>query len=267
MTFLLAALRLYTRFSPFKRGRGVFIRLIELGKRIGLSAPSVEIGADLVMEFEPSLLGWTVFERGVWEPEQTRLIANMMRPGGVVVDVGANTGYYALLTSQAVGPTGQVYAFEMQPPMIAILRRNIGQNGLQNVTVIEAACWSTSGEAAIELHGDPGSARLNLDSDGATVQLTTVDAFSETAGLSRLDFILIDAEGADFEVLKGACYVLERFRPIVLAETHHLAAFGGSEEAMRAYMERFGYAAKIVVSEFSRDVLFLPAEIRAGVNV
>ncbi len=116
MKFLLAALRVYTRYSPFNRGRGLFIRLIEWGKRIGLPAPTVEIAPGLGMEFEPSLLGWTVFERGAWERQQTRLIIDTLTPGSVVLDIGANTGYYALLASRAVGPSGHVHALEMQPP-------------------------------------------------------------------------------------------------------------------------------------------------------
>lgn len=260
MNLILAALRLYTRYSPFKRGRGLFISMITLGTRIGLRAPTVEIAPGLVMEFEPSLLGWTVFEKGAWEPEQTRLIIDMMTPSGIVFDIGANTGYYALLASSAVGPSGQVHAFEMQPAMSAILRRNVRRNGLGNVRVVDAACWSAPGEAAIEPHGDPGSARLGFFTGGVRVPLTTIDDYVATAGVSRLDFLLVDAEGADFEILKGAATVLERFRPAVLAEVHHLGAFRGSEDAMRAFMARFGYSARTVWGEFSRDVLFLPAK-------
>ncbi len=97
MRVCVEALRVYTHRVPFKRGRGIFIRLIELLKRRGWPAPAFDIGEGLVMEFEPSLIGWTLFESGEWEPLQTSVFLPLVQAGGVVVNVGANTGYYALL--------------------------------------------------------------------------------------------------------------------------------------------------------------------------
>ncbi len=142
----------------------------------------------------------------------------------------------------------------------------MSRNNLQNVTVVEAARWSAAGQATIEAHGDPGSARLDFAGSGVRVSLITVDDYVRAAGLSRLDFILIDTEGADFEVLKGAVASLDRFRPAVLAEAHHLTSFGASEEGMRAFMTRLAYSARTLQSEFSRDVLFLPAERQMAVD-
>jgi FkbM family methyltransferase len=264
MGALFRGLRFYTKHSPFKRGRGFFIRTIELLKRRGWSPPLSRIGDGLVMEFEPSLLGWTIFERGEWEPEQTALILKYLRPGGVVLNVGANTGYYALLAAGKVAPSqGHVHAFEIQPRMIEVLRRNVALNGLQHViTVVEAGCFSTPGEAAVESHGDPGSARISFDGAGIRVSLTTIDDYAAARTLSRVDLILIDTEGADLEILKGAADVLRRFHPVVMAEAHHLAAFGGSDQEMRALMSRLGYAVHALQGEFSRDLLFLPPEKR-----
>ncbi|HEX7677210.1 MAG TPA: hypothetical protein VF713_03745, partial [Thermoanaerobaculia bacterium] len=83
-----SALRVCTRYVPFKRGRGIFIRLIELLKRRGWPAPTIGIGDGLVMEFEPSLIGWTLFESGAWEPLQTSAFLPLVPSGGVVVNVG-----------------------------------------------------------------------------------------------------------------------------------------------------------------------------------
>jgi FkbM family methyltransferase len=209
------------------------------------------------MEFEPSLLGWTLFETGQWEPQQTSLFLSLIAPGDVVLNVGANTGYYALLAAARVGTEGHVHAFEIQPPIIEILKRNVARNALGDaVTIVEAGCFSSEGEAFIEPHGDPGSARVGFANTGARVPLITLDRYTETANLDRIDIILIDAERADFEILKGASGLLSRFHPKVIAEVHHLEAFSGSEEALREHMAQFGYVARSLQGEFSRDLLF-----------
>lgn len=251
---LAAGLRVYTKHVPFKRGRGAFIRIIEMLKRRGWPPPLIPIGQGAVMEFEPSLLGWTLFERGEWEPEQTAAILELLRPGSVVLNVGANTGYYALLAGAKVGASGHVHAFEIQPRIAEILRRNVARNGLEQViTVVEAGCFSEKGEAFIESHGDPGAARISFAGEGKMVPLTTVDAY---LGTGRADLLIIDTEGADFEILKGAGATLEAFHPVVIAEVHHLAAFGGSEGELRAYMAQFGYRVREIQGEFSRDLMF-----------
>jgi FkbM family methyltransferase len=260
---VLALLRWYTRFVPFARGRGLMIRVIEACAARGWPRPLVPIPSNLNMEFEPSLLGWTVFERGAWEPEQTDLLLPHLGPGTVVLNVGANTGYYALLAGVAVAPGGRVYAFEMQPAMAAFLRRNVQHNDLENVvTIVESGCFSTDGEAFIESKGDPGSARVSLTGTGIRVPLITLDGYIRDHGVSRVDAILIDAEGADFEILKGARDVLTRDRPLVLAEVHHLDAFGGTDRELLRFMADLGYAATELRGRFSRDMLFRAANER-----
>jgi FkbM family methyltransferase len=260
MSALLLGLRLYTKYVPFKRGRGFFIRPIETSKRRGWPAPLMPIENGLFMEFEPSLIGWTCFERGVWEPEQTTVISALVHSGAVVLDVGANTGYYALIGAALAGPTGHVHAFEIQAGIIDILRRNIARNGLEpRITVVPAGCFSIEGEATIDAAGDPGSARIAFGPAGVRVPLTTIDRYATANALSRVDLVIIDAEGADFEILKGAYEVLARFHPTVMAEVHHLASFRGSEQEMITFMATFGYAARALTGEFSRDLLFLPS--------
>lgn len=252
MSALVAGLRFYTDHAPFHRGRGAFLRPIEFLKRRGWPPPQIAVAPGVTMELEPSLLGWTLFERGEWEPDQTARFLSLVQPGAVVLDVGANTGYYALL---AAARGAKVHAFEIQPAIIRILRRNIERNRL-DVTVVEAGAFSAPGEATIEDRGDPGSARVHLGGTGFRVPLVTLDAYA--AGFERVDVILIDTEGADFEVLKGARALLAKHRPAVMTEVHHLGAFGGSEEELRAYMAQFDYRVETLHGEFSTDLLFLP---------
>ncbi len=122
---------------------------------------------------------------------------------------------------------------------------------------MEAGCFSSAGEAVIEPHGDPGSARVAFQGEGVRVPLVTLDQYAKTAAIDRVDVILIDTEGADFEILKGASGLLAAHHPAVIAEVHHLHAFGGSETELRAFMSGFGYVARELQGEFSRDLLFV----------
>ena len=260
MSALFVGLRLYTKHIPFKRGRGGFIRLIEMLKRRNWAPPAMSIGNGLTMEFEPSLIGWTCFERGAWEPEQTAILINYLHPGSVVLNVGANTGYYALIAAALTKPTGHVHAFEIQRRIIEILRRNVVRNGLEHaISVVPAGCFSSAGEATIDCPGDPGGARIVLGAiRGELVSLITIDSYVKNNALMRVDVILIDAEGADFEILKGASDVLGCFHPVVMAEANHLESFGGTEQQLIEFMSRFGYSVSTIHGEFSRDLLFLP---------
>lgn len=259
MSALMSGLRGYTRYAPFKRGRGAFLWPIWMLTRLGWAPPSISVGYGVVMEFETSLIGWTCFEQGGWEPAQTALIERSIKSGGVVLNVGANTGYYALIAASLVGPEGRVHAFEIQPRIIEILRRNVLANGYSEIiNVVECGCYSSEGEATFECPGDPGSARLEFGGSGVRVALTTIDIYAAANKISRIDSILVDAEGADLEVLKGASQVLRRFKPIVIAEAHLLEAFGGSENQMIAFMESFGYSTRVLQGDFSRDLVFSP---------
>jgi hypothetical protein len=92
------------------------------------------------------------------------------------------------------------------------------------------------------------------------VPVTTIDRYATAHAIDRIDLILVDAEGADLEILKGGREALARFRPVVMAEVNQLEAFGGTEQAMHAFMAGLGYSARPLQSEFSRDLLFVPLE-------
>lgn len=82
---------------------------------------------------------------GSYELDKQRRFATTLRPGHVVYDLGANAGFYTLLASKLVGRSGHVVAFEPLPENLAALRRHLELNGVDNVTVMDAAVWSSGG--------------------------------------------------------------------------------------------------------------------------
>ena len=91
---------------------------------------------------------------GSFEPNEFAFLDRVLRPGMVFVDVGANDGYYTLFAARRVGPSGRVVAAEPSSRERAHLQRNLGRNGLDNVSVVPAAIGAAAGLADLHLaHG------------------------------------------------------------------------------------------------------------------
>lgn len=155
-----------------------------------------------------------------YEPATTRLFREVLAPGMVVVDIGANVGYFSLLAADLVGPSGKVYAVEPEPQNNAILRKNVDLNSYSNVRVIEKAISNYTGSVQLFLSAlDNGSHSI---SDAAArgvasevqVAATTLDDLLEQEGWPQVDLVKIDVEGAEMLVLEGMT-LLPQYSPQV----------------------------------------------------
>lgn len=156
---------------------------------------------------------------GSYELEKQRAFAQVVHRGDTVFDLGANAGFYTLLASELVGPSGHVYAFEPVPRNLLYLRRHMALNELTNVTEIEAAVCDASGRRHFQLH--QSTAMGHLTDDGAIeVSTVTLDHFVFGTGVVPPNSIKIDVEGAEFSVLQGAREVLAQNRPALFLATH-----------------------------------------------
>jgi FkbM family methyltransferase len=169
---------------------------------------------------------------GSFEPNEFAFLDRMLKPGMVFVDVGANDGYFTLFAARRVGPSGRVVAAEPSSRERAHLQRNLGRNGLDNVTVVPAAIGATSGLADLHLahgvhagHNTLGSfvhddvVRASLE----RVPIEPLDSVIARLGLGRVDFVKIDVEGAEARVIAGAMTVLTSMRPLLLLEVNDKA--------------------------------------------
>jgi FkbM family methyltransferase len=176
-----------------------------------------------------SFLGYLT---GDAEAEVQEILAELIRPGQVVFDVGANIGFFTILCARLVGPQGKVYSFEPMPENVATLRRNISLNGLENVVVVERALSSTSGTA--ELFISPWSAFHSLNVEGAVkrenrgrdaappivVETVSLDEFVREEGVDPPDLVKLDVEGAELVALEGMREVLRSAQPLLVCELH-----------------------------------------------
>jgi FkbM family methyltransferase len=150
--------------------------------------------------------------------EMTFAKRHLMRPGAVVIECGAHHGAQTILLSRWVGDAGRVIAVEPMPENLAILRRNIELNGLTNVTVVEKAAGSVSGQLFMATNSN-GSVRTE-GKNSIEVESITLDQLSKDLGITP-DFIKIDVEGFEYQILEGCRSILPAI-PAVFVEVHTL---------------------------------------------
>jgi FkbM family methyltransferase len=152
-----------------------------------------------------------------WSDRRERALARqIIKPGMVVADVGANIGIYSRFFSRLVGPSGRVHAFEPAARNFSHLTETARNRG--NIEAVHAAVGEHSGHARLYM-----SSELNVDHrmfdggenrQGVDVPLTALDDYF--AGGQRLDFIKIDVQGFEMRVLKGAVRTLTQNRSIAV---------------------------------------------------
>ena len=194
-----------------------------------------------------------LYALGVWEPNVTRLMQDHLRAGDIVIDVGANIGYHAVLSARLVGPSGHVLAVEPSPTIRAQLIENVHANDVAGIVeIVPVAVSDSPGELrlvpgpatnvglATVVHSDEPDA-------GHVVRADTLDNIVDGAGLDpqRVRLLKVDVEGAEVNVLRGARRVLSTlpFGALVVVEVEpsRLAAAGGSVVEAVQLMVGLGY--------------------------
>jgi len=148
----------------------------------------------------------------------------VLQEGMTVLDVGANTGCFTLLASRLVGTAGRVVSLEPIGENYRCLEKTIEANGLTNATPLQVAVGDRDGELEITLAEDSGqhSAVLERSGERVLVPVRTLDSLVAELGLERVDFIKVDVEGMEPEVLHGARETIRRFRPHLAVGAYHL---------------------------------------------
>jgi FkbM family methyltransferase len=177
----------------------------------------------------PELASLQLYRFGFIEPDVTTALILSLEPGTVFVDVGAHHGYHSLVASHLVGEQGAVYAFEPSPASYDVLRRNVRE--LTNVHVHPVAADATRGNRLLFDFGPrhsslntllptarvPPAERRGLRSRQQQVETVVLDSFFAQRNL-RPDFVKIDAESSELDVLRGMRHALRHAAPVVALE-------------------------------------------------
>jgi FkbM family methyltransferase len=170
-------------------------------------------GGMLLIDSRESVLGPALLLYGLWEPEITAWFENNIKPGQTVVDVGANVGYYSLLASRLVGPSGAVVGVEAHPRMAELLHRNVIINGRHNVTTHQIAAWFQAEHLTFHMrrhfaaNSSAGSMErtdlADLDDSEDVIEVDALPLDDVLKDVGPIDLVKVDVEGAELQVLSG----------------------------------------------------------------
>jgi FkbM family methyltransferase len=190
---------------------------------------------------------------GIYEPEVSRLIRDSLSDGMTFLDLGANVGYYTLIASRLVGPTGTVYAFEPDPEVFKQLICNVEANGCSNVVAIAKAASDKSGKKGFVR--DPYGAEGFLADSGSqplSIDAIALDDFFGACGWPKIEVIKLDIEGSESAALDGMRGLLSRNHNVQLImeyNIHALQRAGSSREVLATLLQGYGYSRGFIIEK------------------
>jgi FkbM family methyltransferase len=198
--------------------------------------------------------------------------------GAVCLDIGANVGLISFMMAKRASADAMILAIEPSPPFFSRLQQNLALNPQVSAVIRPINCGLA--EAAgqmfwVEDPDQPGNGMLTSAS-GIPVPVTTVTALLERHSIPRLDFVKIDVEGMEHEVLRGGDSVWRKFRPVIFFETlpttpaqkgypvfHSIATEFGALDYDLYSVSLQGDIAPASPSELGHNSLLLPKELAA----
>jgi|GEM_PF-301525 len=156
---------------------------------------------------------------GTYEKRTQALFRWFIQPGDVVLDIGANTGFYTLLASKLTGSSGHVYAFEPMPRNIDYLKCHVKLNAVRNVTILPLAAAANSGKARFRLGANASMGGLANDGE-LEVPTASLDDLLAAGRISIPDFIKMDIEGGETDALRGASAILAARTATIVLSAH-----------------------------------------------
>lgn len=186
-----------------------------------------------------------------FEPCEIAVLRKLLTPGDTVFDVGANVGIYTLLASRLIGASGSVHAFEPVSSVYHLLVSNIALNQAANVVPNRLAMSDKGGQLPVFINQESGLSAVSLTRRGKVVGIeavpsTTLDAYAESHGVLAVNFLKIDVEGHEGEVLRGGSHLAAVARDLVILcelDEKNISSLGRSVDEVIHWMSGVGYEA------------------------
>jgi FkbM family methyltransferase len=178
----------------------------------------------------------------------------------VVVDAGAYVGYFTLLASRLVGPSGRVFAFEPNPVGFRYLTDNVEQNACENVLILPRALSSSSGR--LQYVPDPAGAesfihRAASDQPQTSVEGESLDDFLRNQFWPTIDLVKMDIEGSEFAALTGMTETSSRNPKLQLIMEFNASAMDRSlvsRHELAAVLNKLGFRKGYVIEQGLREI-------------
>ena len=199
----------------------------------------------------PEVVSSDIYRFGFIESDVAQAIIKNISKNDVVLDVGAHFGLFTLLMSELVGEQGEVHSFEPVPHTFSILKQNVKNK--KSIILNLNAAWEDNKDLIINDYGLSSSAfnslkgsrnnqiKNNKVTKYINIKAIKLDDYVKTKGI-KPSFIKIDAESAEYEVLKGMNYILKEVKPIICIELGDLGVKGAYQSlSIVRYLINYGY--------------------------
>lgn len=185
---------------------------------------------------------YVLLEQDDWFEDEIRFARQLLPAGGHALDIGANFGVYAVALARAAGPRGRVWACEPTPATADVLAQTIALEGLAQLQLLRCAVSDRGGTARLRVGAQPElNALAAADGpDTLAVPAATLDELAREHGWPDLDFVKIDAEGHELQVIEGGLAFFGTQSPLVMFE---ISASGGQDLAPARRFAALGYRA------------------------
>ena len=169
------------------------------------------------------LLSQPIIPNHVWEPQTTKLLMHFSKAAGNVIIAGAYFGDQAIPVAYNIKGSGVCHTFEPNKNNSDLIIENAKLNGLTNVLINNLALWNKSNEKLIFEGEDALASTITASESTENVLHTiTIDDYVSQHNIEPVNLLMIDVEGSEIKVLEGAKEMLNKFKPVVVFETHSL---------------------------------------------
>lgn len=189
-----------------------------------------------------------------------------IKPGDVIIDAGANNGYITLLFSKLAGKTGKVYAFEPDSMNIARINENIALDKTldDNIIIQDLLLWNENTMVDFYEAGTVGSSAVWKPDCEKLVkkEAVTIDDWAKRHGITKLDFIKMDIEGAEIEAMEGCIETLRTLKPNFAIASYHIVNGEPTYIKMEEFFRKHKYPYKTVTFKKNEIITFAGPSVK-----
>lgn len=162
-------------------------------------------------------------EQEEWFEDEFQFVNKYIQLGMRVIDIGANYGVYSLLIANNIGKSGHLWSFEPTTATMLALQKSIKENSLNNITAIQTALSNRTGTATLSIGTDAVFNSINSLTEGPVeeVPVSTINQCAENYKWEKIDFIKLDAEGEEENIINGGLEFFKKESPLIMFEIKH----------------------------------------------
>ena len=186
------------------------------------------------------------------EPLSTKLFGTVLKEGMTCLDVGSNIGYYVCLENKIVGKNGRIIAIEPSPINFKYLQKNVNLQNSTNIEVFNFACGKEDGKIDFLVSNRSNWSRVASDDlidappdailETVSLPIKKLDSFIDEQNIPKIDFVRMDVEGYEVNILDGMTEILRKFKPQLQIEVHLFILGVESTRKLLEFFKTLGYA-------------------------